>query len=304
MAKHPGVFDPLYTNMVKAGEAGGILDTILLRLSEFKEKSQRLRSKVQGAMVYPIVVSLVACGLLTFITVFVVPKFREVFASIPGPGGRPLELPALTQVVLGVAEWMLPGNRFMLPDEKGRGWGIVWIPLILLAIFFGIKAATRTPGGRQFFDRLKLRLPLFGPVTRMGIVARFTRTLGTLLSSGVPILDALNIVKGSIDNVVLQDAIQGVHDSIKEGENMAEPLGKSGIFDDMVVNMIDVGEETGELDKMLIRIADNYDQQVDVRLQALVSILEPTLIVFMGVAVGLIVFAIFMPMLQLVQSLA
>jgi type IV pilus assembly protein PilC len=304
MAKHPGVFDSLYTNMVKAGEAGGILDTILLRLSEFKEKSQRLRSKVQGAMVYPIVVCIVASGLLGFITVFVVPKFREVFNSIPGPGGRPLELPALTRFVLGFAEWMLPGEKFLLTDARGRGWGIVWIPGVLIAIFFGCKAAARTPGGRQFFDRLKLRAPLFGPVTRMGIVARFSRTLGTLLSSGVPILDALNIVRGSIDNVILQNAIQGVHDAIKEGENMAEPLGKSGIFDDMVVNMIDVGEETGELDKMLIRIADNYDQQVDVRLQALVSILEPTLIVLMGVAVGLIVFAIFMPMLQLVQSLA
>ena len=304
MAKHPGVFDPLYTNMVKAGEAGGILDTILLRLSEFKEKSQRLKSKVRGAMVYPIVVTIVACGLLTFITVFVVPKFRTVFASIPGPGGKPLELPALTRFVLGFAEWMLPGKRFLLPDEGGRGWGIVWIPAVLLAVWFGIVAAYRTPGGRAFFDRLKLRAPLFGPITRMNLVARFSRTLGTLLSSGVPILDALNIVKGAVDNLILQNAIQGVHDSIKEGENMAEPLGKSGIFDDMVVNMIDVGEETGELDKMLIRIADNYDGQVDVRLQALVSILEPTLIVFMGVAVGLIVFAIFMPMLQLVQSLA
>ncbi|MCE9636969.1 MAG: type II secretion system F family protein [Planctomycetes bacterium] len=304
MTKHPGVFDPLYANMVKAGEAGGILDTILLRLSEFKEKSQRLKSKVQGAMVYPIVVTIVAAGLLTFITVFVIPKFRTVFASIPGPGGKPLELPALTRFVLGFAEWMLPGKRFMLTDEGGRGWGIVWIPAVLLTVWFGCKAYNKTPAGRQFFDRLKLRSPLVGPVTRLNLVARFARTLGTLLSSGVPILDALNIVRGAIDNVILQDAIQKVHDAIKEGENMAEPLGKSGIFDDMVVNMIDVGEETGELDKMLIRIADNYDQQVDIRLQALVSILEPTLIVLMGVAVGTIVFAIFMPMLQLVQSLA
>ncbi len=304
MAKHPGVYDPLYTNMVKAGEAGGILDTILLRLSEFKEKSQRLKTKIQGALVYPIVVTLVAAGLLTFITVFVVPKFKEVFASIPGPGGRPLELPALTRFVLGFAEWMLPGSRFMLPDDSGKGWGVVWIPLVLVAIFIAIKTAVRTPGGREFFDRIKLKAPLFGPVTKMSLVARFSRTLGTLLSSGVPILDALSIVKGSIANVILQGAIQKVYDSIKEGENMAEPLGKSGIFDDMVVNMIDVGEETGELDKMLIRIADNYDQQVDVRLQALVSILEPTLIVLMGVAVGMIVFAIFLPMLQLVQNLA
>lgn len=304
MAKHPGVFDALYTNMVKAGEAGGILDTILLRLSEFKEKSQRLKSKVRGAMVYPIVVSIVAAGLLSFITIFVVPKFREVFASIPGPGGRPLELPALTRFVLGFSEWMLPGNRFMLPDESGRSWGVLWIPLVLFAIWAIFQSWGRTPGGRMALDRMKVRAPLFGPVAKMNMVARFARTLGTLLSSGVPILDALNIVKGAIENVVLQDAITKVHDAIKEGENMAEPLGKSGIFDDMVVNMIDVGEETGELDKMLIRIADNYDGQVDVRLQALVSILEPTLIVLMGVAVGLIVFAIFLPMLQLVQSLA
>jgi type IV pilus assembly protein PilC len=295
MAKHPGVFDALYTNMVKAGEAGGILDTILLRLSEFKEKSQRLRSKVRGALVYPIVVSVVAASLLTFIVVFVVPKFKEVFSQIPGPGGEPLELPALTQVVLGFAEWMLP-------TEEG-GWGIVILPGIIVALIVGVKAFSATPGGRRFFDGLRLRAPLFGPVTKMSMVARFTRTLGTLLSSGVPILDSLDIVKGSIDNLVLQDAIQAVHDAIKEGESMAEPLGKSGIFDDMVVNMIDVGEETGELDKMLIRIADTYDQQVDVRLQALVSILEPTLIVLMGAAVGTIVFSIFLPMLQLVQNL-
>jgi type IV pilus assembly protein PilC len=295
MAKHPGVFDALYTNMVKAGEAGGILDTILLRLSEFKEKSQRLRSKVRGAMVYPIVVSVVAALLLTFIVVFVVPRFKEVFSQIPGPGGRPLELPLLTRMVLGFAEWMLP-------TEQG-GWGIVIVPGIIVVLIVAVKGFSATPGGRRFFDGLKLRAPLFGPVTKMSLVARFTRTLGTLLSSGVPILDSLDIVKGSVDNVVLQESIQSVHDAIKEGESMAEPLGKSGIFDDMVVNMIDVGEETGELDKMLVRIADNYDGQVDVRLQALVSILEPTLIVLMGAAVGTIVFSIFLPMLQLVQSL-
>jgi type IV pilus assembly protein PilC len=300
MAKHPGVFDPLYTNMVKAGEAGGILDTILLRLSEFKEKSQRLRQRVVGALVYPLVVVLVAMGLLTFILLGVVPKFQEVFAKVQGPGGAPLELPALTKAVLGFAAFLLPGDT-----TQGHYWGIVWIPALVLALVAVLRVSYLKSGGvRRFFDRLRLRLPLVGDVTKKTIIARFSRTLGTLLSSGVPILEALNICRGSIDNIVLQDAIEEVHDAIKEGDTMAEPLGKSGIFDDMVVNMIDVGEETGELDKMLIRIADQYDMQVDVKLTALLSVLEPTLIVFMGGAVGIIVFAIFLPMLKLVQSLS
>jgi type IV pilus assembly protein PilC len=295
MAKHPGVFDPLYTNMVKAGEAGGILDTILQRLAEFKEKSQRLRNKVKGAAAYPIVVMLVACLLLTFIMVFVVPKFKEVYSQITTADGKKLELPGITKALIAFAEWLLP-------TDKG-GYGIVILPVILLAIWGIFRAWGATAAGRRMLDGWKIRAPVFGPVTKMTIIARFARTLGTLLSSGVPILEALSIVRGSIANVVLQDAVQSVHDAIKEGEGMAEPLGKSGIFDDMVVNMIDVGEETGELDKMLIRIADNYDQQVDVKITALVSILEPALIVFMGGAVALIVFAIFLPMLKIVESI-
>ena len=295
MAKHPGVFDPLYTNMVKAGEAGGILDTILQRLAEFKEKSQRLRNKVKGAAAYPIVVMLVACLLLTFIMIFVVPKFKEVYSQITTADGKKMELPGITKALIAFAEWLLP-------TDKG-GYGIVILPVIILAIWGLFRAWGATPGGRRTLDGWKIRAPIFGPVTKMTIIARFARTLGTLLSSGVPILEALSIVRGSIPNVVLQDAVQSVHDAIKEGEGMAEPLGKSGIFDDMVVNMIDVGEETGELDKMLIRIADNYDQQVDVKITALVSILEPALIVFMGGAVALIVFAIFLPMLKIVESI-
>jgi len=295
MAKHPGVFDPLYTNMVKAGEAGGILDTILQRLAEFKEKSQRLRNKVKGAAAYPIVVMLVACLLLTFIMVFVVPKFKEVYSQITTADGKKLELPGITKALIAFAEWLLP-------TDKG-GYGIVILPVILLAIWGIFRAWGATAAGRRMLDGWKIRAPVFGPVTKMTIIARFARTLGTLLSSGVPILEALSIVRGSIANVVLQDAVQSVHDAIKEGEGMAEPLGKSGIFDDMVVNMIDVGEETGELDKRLIRIADNYDQQVDVKITALVSILEPALIVFMGGAVALIVFAIFLPMLKIVESI-
>lgn len=295
MAKHPSVFEDIDVNMVRAGEAGGILDTILVRLAEFKEKRQRLKGKVKGAMVYPMVVSIVASLLLTFIVVFVVPKFEDVFKQMTLKGGKKLELPLLTQMVMGFAKWMLP--------TKDGGWGIVILPVIIVCLVLGLKAWGRTPGGRRFFDNLALKAPLFGPVTKMSLVARFTRTLGTLLSSGVPILNALDICRGSVDNVIVQGAIEKVRDSVKEGESMAEPLGKSGIFDDMIVNMIDVGEETGELDKMLMRISDNYDSQVDMRLQALVSILEPTLIVLMGGAVGTIVFAIFLPMLQLVQNL-
>jgi type IV pilus assembly protein PilC len=295
MSKHPGVFDSLYTNMVKAGEAGGILDTILQRLAEFKEKSQRLRNRIKGAMFYPLTVSCVAILLLGFIMVFVVPKFKDVYSQITTPDGKKLELPGITQGLISFAEWLLP--------TKNGGYGIVILPGIALVLFLLFKGWASTTAGRRTIDTMKIRAPVFGPVTKMTIIARFARTLGTLLSSGVPILEALNIVKGSIPNVVLQEAVQSVHDAIKEGEGMAEPLGKSGIFDDMVVNMIDVGEETGELDKMLIRIADNYDQQVDVKLTALISILEPALIVLMGGAVAIIVFSIFLPMLKIVESI-
>jgi type IV pilus assembly protein PilC len=295
MAKHPGVFDSLYTNMVKAGEAGGILDTILQRLAEFKEKSQRLKNRIQGAMFYPLTVTVVAGGLLSFIMVVVVPKFKEVYSQITTPDGKKLELPGITQVLISFAQWLLP--------TKDGGWGIVIMPVAIIALWGMFKAWGATKGGRRVIDGWKVKAPVIGPVTKMTIIARFARTLGTLLSSGVPILEALNIVRGSIPNVILQEAVQSVHDAIKEGEGMAEPLGKSGIFDDMVVNMIDVGEETGELDKMLIRIADNYDQQVDVKLTALISILEPALIVVMGGAVAIIVFAIFLPMLKIVESI-
>ncbi len=297
MAKHPGVFDSLYTNMVKAGEAGGILDTILQRLSEFKEKTQRLKSKVQGAMFYPVVVTLVATGLLGFIMVFVVPKFEMVYSTITTPDGRPLQLPAITQILLSIANWLLEGT------ESVPVAGIIILPIVLVLLVVILRLVFKSPGGKRFADGLLLKTPILGSVVKMTIVARFSRTLGTLLNSGVPILEALNIVRGSIGNVHLQSAIQRVHDAIKEGETMAEPLGKSGIFDDMVVNMIDVGEETGELDKMLIRIADNYDDQVDVKLNALISILEPMLIVVMGGAVAVIVFAIFLPMLKIVESI-
>jgi len=293
MGKHPGVFDELYVNMVKAGEAGGVLDTILNRLAEFKEKAQRLRKRVVSASVYPIVVLFVATGILMFIMIFVVPKFEEVFRQI-GKG----ELPAITQALQKLSSWLI-GREGPFP-----GAGIVYILLFIVLMIVVFRFIKITRAGKQFFDRLKLNLPLLGTLTRKTIVARFSRTFGTLIQSGVPILEALNIVRDSIDNVILRNAVTRVHDAIREGENIARPLGESGIFDDIVVNMIDVGEETGELDRMLLKVADTYDEEVDLAVASLVSILEPMLIVVMGIAVGFIVVALFLPLLKIVDSIS
>ncbi|MCB9826547.1 MAG: type II secretion system F family protein [Planctomycetota bacterium] len=284
MSRHPGVFDGLYTNMVKAGEAGGVLDVILARLSGFMEKAERLKKKIKGAMVYPVVVGSVTVAILLLIMVFVVPKFEEVFKSLPGIG----ELPPLTQFLQAF-------SRFLLDR-----WYIVLV--ILLLLFGAIKGIGMTRGGRRFYDRVKLRLPIIGTLVRKVVVARFSRTFGTLISSGVPILEALDICRNTAGNTVLEDALDKVRESITEGGTIAEPLGESGIFDDIIVNMVDVGEETGELDKMLIRVADNYDEEVDIAVGSLVSIIEPLLIVFLGGAVFLIVLGLFLPLLKLIQS--
>jgi type IV pilus assembly protein PilC len=292
LAKHPGVFDDLYVNMVRAGEAGGVLDTILARLSEFKEKAQRLRKRVISASIYPIVVLCVATMILLGIMVFVVPRFEQVFKDISAG-----ELPALTQTMQKVSTFLV-GKGGLFPF-----CGLAYIIIFILLMVVVLKLVKLTAGGKRFFDRTKLVLPLIGTLTRKTIVARFARTFGTLIQSGVPILEALNIVRDSIGNVVLRDAVTRVHDAIREGENIAEPLGESGIFDDIVVNMIDVGEETGELDKMLLKVADTYDEEVDLAVASLVSVLEPALIVFMGVAVGLIVISLFLPLLKIVESI-
>ena len=284
MGRHPGVFDDLYTNMVKAGEAGGVLDVILARLSGFMEKAERLRKKIKGAMIYPAVVATVTFAILMLIMVFVVPKFEQVFKSQPGLG----ELPALTQFLQNVSNFIL------------EYW---WVCLLgLLAIFLIWKGIGMTKGGRRFYDRFNLNMPIIGPLVRRVVVARFSRTFGTLISSGVPILEALDICKSTAGNVIMEDALAKVRESITEGGTIAEPLGESGIFDDIVVNMVDVGEETGELDKMLLRVADNYDEEVDIAVGSLVSIIEPLLIVFLGGAVFVIVLGLFLPLLKLIQN--
>ncbi len=284
LAKHPQTFDGLYTNMVKAGEAGGVLDVILSRLAGFMDKAQKLRRKVKGAMIYPIVVLVVTVSILLLIMIFVVPKFEEVFKQIPGLG----ELPAITQALQGT-------SRFLV-----ERWYLVFGTIFVL--FIGIRAFKMSKPGKRFFDRLRLRLPIIGPLARKIVVARFTRTLGTLIASGVPILESLAICKNTAGNVVLEEALDKVHESVREGESIAEPLGESGIFDDIVVNMIDVGEETGELDKMLIKVADNYDEEVDVAVGSLVSVIEPILILFMGGAVFLIVLGLVLPLMKLIQG--
>ena len=284
LAKHPKTFDGLYTNMVKAGEAGGVLDVILARLAGFMDKAAKLRKRVQGAMIYPIVVMFVTVSILMLIMIFVVPKFEEVFKQIPGLG----ELPAITQ-------WLQAASRSLV------NYWFVYLGIIG-AMVIGYKSFAATATGRRFFDRVKLRLPIVGKLTRKIIVARFTRTLGTLVASGVPILEALTICKNTAGNVVLERALEKVTESVREGESIAEPLGQSGIFDDIVVNMIDVGEETGELDKMLMKVADNYDEEVDVEVGSLVSVIEPLLILFMGGAVFLIVLGLFLPLMKLIQG--
>jgi type IV pilus assembly protein PilC len=283
MAKHPKVFDRLYVNMIKAGEAGGVLDTILDRLAEFMEKSLRLKKKVVGALVYPIVVSFIAIGILAAIMRWVIPSFEAMFNDIG------LTLPFLTQILLGI-------SRFV------RDYFPILLALPVVAIL-GYKAVARTPGGRFFFDKFKLNMPIFGLIVKKSTIARFSRTLGTLIASGVPILEALAIVKEAVGNEVVTKAVEDVHASIREGESIARPLGASGVFDDIIVNMVDIGEETGELDKMLMKIADNYDDDVDIAVESLTSVLEPVLIVFMGGAVGFIVISLFLPLIDLIKSL-
>ncbi|KPJ55519.1 MAG: pilus assembly protein PilC [Planctomycetes bacterium DG_58] len=282
LAKHPRAFDRLYVNMVRAGEAGGVLDTILERLAEFKEKARRLKRKIVGAMIYPVVVISIAAAILTLIMVYIVPKFRDIFASFGTTLPVPTEL--LITVAMGIRKYVL---------------AIVLVPF---GLYIFVKLLKRTRGGRYFIDNVKLHMPIFGNIVSKSTVSRFSRTLGTLIASGVPILEALNIVRDTTGNEVVSRAIGKVHDSIREGDTIAEPLRASGVVDEVVVNMIDVGEETGELDKMLIKVADNYDDEVDTLVASMMSLMEPLIIVFLGGAVAFIVISSFLPLVKLMTE--
>jgi len=285
-AKHPKAFDRLYVNMVAAGETGGVLDVILLRLAEFKEKGQKLKRKIIGAMIYPAAVISFAVAIVSGIMVIVIPKFKDIFLDFD------TTLPAVTTVLLGASDWFVHG----MPP----GWAVVLLgPFVVLAAF---KLVRSSSGGQYASDFVVLRLPGLGNLVKKTSIARFTRTLGTLISAGVPILEAINITKETSGNAIYARALGKVHDSIREGESFAGPLRASGVCDALVVNMIDVGEETGELDKMLMKIADNYEEEVDVAVGGLVSLVEPMMVICLGGVVGFIVLALFMPLVSLMGS--
>jgi len=286
MAKYPKAFDKLYVNMINAGEAGGVLDLILSRLADFMEKAAKLKKKVVGAMIYPAVVISIAVGVVSMIMIVVIPKFKTIFADFHA------ELPGVTQVLLGI-------SRFFAEEY---GWAyIIAFPVFCTVISRLIRLSE---GGKYFMDAVMLKLPVLGGILGKTAIARFTRTLGTLISAGVPILDALNITKETCGNEVYSRALSKVHDAIREGESMADPLRATKVCDAIVVNMIDVGEETGDLDKMLMKVADNYDSDVDVLVASLVSILEPAIVVILGGVVGFIVIALFMPMISLIETIS
>ena len=285
LAQHPRIFNKLFVNMVKAGELGGVLELVLTRLAEFQEKAQKVKNKVKSAMIYPAIVLSLAMVIMAFLLVFIVPKFESIFHDMHG--NKPL--PAITQFVIGISGFMQHH----------------WL-IILGAIFVilaGYKFISRTPAGRAVIDRLALRAPLFGDLTRKSSISRFARTLGTLVTSGVPILEALNITRETAGNAVIANAISQVHHSVKEGESIVQPLESSGAFPPMVISMVDVGEETGQLPEMLLKIAEVYDDEVDNAVAGLTSMLEPIMIVLLAVIVGTIVIALFMPLISIIGGL-
>jgi type IV pilus assembly protein PilC len=285
LAQHPAIFNDLYVNMVKAGELGGVLELVLGRLAEFQEKAQKIKNKVVAAMVYPIIVMTLAVAIMGFLLVFIVPKFQGIFHDMLGD--KPL--PVITQFVIGVSTAV-----------KNQGLLILAGVIVLLAAY---KLIARTRGGRSMIDRIKLGLPLFGDVLRKTAISRFSRTLGTLVTSGVPILQALNITRETAGNTVIANAISQVHESVKEGESIVQPLDASGVFPPMVISMIDVGEETGQLPEMLLKIADVYDDEVDTSVAGMTAALEPIMIVFLAIIVGTIVIALFMPLISIISGL-
>ncbi len=281
MAKHPKAFSPLYVNMVKAGETGGVLDEVLDRVAVYLEKEQALRQKIKSALMYPVLLTVAALGGLFFMTIVILPQFENLFRELGGSG----ELPLPTQIAMAFSA----GLR--------KYW---YIFLGGTAVFiYVLRRYLKTPAGRARYDRFKLKMPVLGELNRKIVVARFTRTLGTLISSGVPIMQALEVVSKAIDNTVIGDAVESVRSSIREGQSIAIPLQFSGVFPPMVVQMTKVGEETGALEQMLEKSADFYDVEIETMVAGLTSMLEPILIIFMGVIVGAMVISLYLPIFQL-----
>lgn len=283
LARHPKIFDTLYTNMVEAGEVGGALDAILNRLAVYREKADQLVRKVKGAMIYPAVIVIVAGGVTVSMLAFIVPVFAKMF------GGLNAELPMPTQVVLMISNFLQDNMLYLVVGGIGLGVAFVWWK--------------KTPGGALIWDKLMLVIPVIGPLVRKSSVARFTRTLGTLLASGVSIIEALEITAKTAGNLVIAKAINKSVLSIAEGDTITAPLKETGVFPPMVTQMISVGEKTGGLDEMLNKIADFYDEEVDEAVTALTSVIEPIIIVFMGVVIGGILIAMYLPMFDIIGKI-
>ncbi len=283
LGKHPKVFDQLYVNMVAAGEMGGALDVILVRLSTYREKADALARKVKGAMMYPIVISIVATGVTIAMLAFVVPVFANMFAGLGS------ELPGPTLFILAISNFLQANFLYMI--------------IGIVAMIIGYKLFVRTPNGRLSVDKVKINMPILGSLIRKSAVSRFTRTLGTLLSSGVSILEALEITAKTAGNRVIHDAIRKSVISIAEGDTITSPLKETGVFPPMVTQMISVGEKTGGLDEMLSKIADFYDEEVDTAVSALTSVIEPVVIVFMGAVIGGVLIAMYLPMFDIIGKI-
>ena len=286
LAQHPKVFNKLFVSMVKAGELGGVLEVVLDRLAQFMEKAMRIKGKVKAAMFYPIAVLIVAIVIMAILLIFVIPKFKDVFGDLTGEDG----LPEFTQFVLDISD-TVKDNAF------GTATG-------MFAFMLTLSLCGKSKHGRFVLDKLALFFPIIGPVVEKVSIARFARTLGTLINSGVPILQALNIVKDTSGNTVVAQAVQDVHDSVKEGETIVAPLEASRVFPPMVISMVDVGEKTGDMPQMLEKIADTYDEEVDRAVESMTSLIEPVMIVFLAVIVGSIVIAMFLPLIKMIESIS
>ncbi|MGB7582444.1 MAG: type II secretion system F family protein, partial [Sedimentisphaerales bacterium] len=287
LSRFPRCFDRLMVGMVAAGETGGVLDLILSRVADFMEKSEKLKSRVKGAMIYPAVVLTAAMTMLILLMIFVIPRFQDVLKEmLEGQG-----LPMITQIVLNVAQWI----------AKDFGWAIIiGVPF---AFIFLTRVIRRFKTGRYVLDAIKIRLPVMGQLTRKVAITRWTRTLGTLIGAGVPILDAINVTSETAGNEIYAKMLLNVQNSIRQGDTFATPLKQSKTVDLIVSNMVAVGEETGDLDKMLLKIADNYDEQVDVLVASLMHLLEPVMIVCLGGIVMVIVLSVFLPMIKIITTL-
>lgn len=290
LGAYPKMFNKLFVNMVKAGELGGVLEVVLKRLAEYQEKANRLRGKVVSAMVYPIIILVISVGILVFLMLAIVPKFKEMFE------GQNMDLPALSQFVFNFSDHCI--NDDIIPVVPNAFVFIV----LLVAACIGVGFWKKTPKGARVMDRFMLKIPKLGHLNKVSAVTRFSRTFGTLVASGVPILQALLITRDTAGNVIVADAITKIHDSVREGESIVTPMSACDVFPPMMISMVDVGEETGQLPDMLLKVAEVYDEEVDNAVSALTAMLEPLMIVFLAVVVGGIVLAMFMPMMEIIKN--